>query len=149
MGTSSGTSRPPARWAAAPGHLLKPALAALRTAGMPVLVGRSWTTDAPYRETPTAIGAARAAGAVCVEMEAAALYAYAGARRRDVICLAQVTNTMATTSGDFEKGHASSAPAALALATSLAAAIQASAGPAGRLSPAEHHRSPGGTKIRF
>ena len=38
--------------------------------------GRSWTTDAPYRETSTAIGDAKRNGADCVEMEASALYAF-------------------------------------------------------------------------
>lgn len=85
-----------------------------------VLHGTSWTTDAPYRETPTAIAAATAAGAVCVEMEAAALYAYAHARRRDVVCLAHVTNTMATDGDDFEKGEADGAPATLAVVGAIA-----------------------------
>ncbi len=39
--------------------------------------GASWTTDAPYRETARAIAKRTAAGAVAVEMEAAALYAFA------------------------------------------------------------------------
>ena len=38
-------------------------------------------------------------------MEAAALYAFGHARRRDVVCVAHVTNTMATTGNDFEKGE--------------------------------------------
>ena len=41
----------------------------------------------------------------CVEMEAAALYAFAEARQKDVICLAHLTNTMAQSEGDFEKGE--------------------------------------------
>jgi hypothetical protein len=40
---------------------------------------------------------------VAVEMEAAALYAYAMVRERDVICVAHVTNTMATGDDDFDK----------------------------------------------
>jgi uridine phosphorylase len=118
---------PPARWATAPHHLLRPITAALPRLPEPVLTGRSWTTDAPYRETTTAIEAARAAGAVCVEMEAAALYTYATARHRDLICLAHVTNTMATTGEDFEKGHANGAPAALTLAAALLPAVLPSA----------------------
>jgi uridine phosphorylase len=70
----------------------------------PVRAGRAWTTDAPFRETRSAIDAARAAGCHVVEMEAAALYAYAAARDRDVVCLAHVTNTMAVSGEDFEKG---------------------------------------------
>ncbi|MBW1757534.1 MAG: uridine phosphorylase, partial [Deltaproteobacteria bacterium] len=37
---------------------------------------------------------------------AAALYAYATARGRDVVCVAHVTNSMAATGDDFEKGEA-------------------------------------------
>jgi uridine phosphorylase len=80
-----------------------PALAALP---VPVHRGTSWTTDAPYRETEPAIAAARAQGALAVEMEAAALYAFAAARGRDLLCLAHVTNQMAVAENDFEKGEA-------------------------------------------
>jgi uridine phosphorylase len=71
---------------------------------VPLGIGISWTTDAPFRETSTAINRARDHGAVCVEMEAAALYAFAQARQRDVVCVAHLTNTMAQSRGDFEKG---------------------------------------------
>ena len=71
--------------------------------------GTAWTTDAPYRETEDAIAAARAHGALAVEMEAAALYAFARARGRDVLCFAHVTNRMAVVEGDFEKGEADGA----------------------------------------
>lgn len=67
--------------------------------------GISWTTDAPYRETKTAIAEAKKLNAVCVEMEAAALYAFAKAKKKDVLCFAHLTNTMAQTEGDFEKGE--------------------------------------------
>jgi uridine phosphorylase len=79
---------PPARWAPTPGHLLTAVTAALPALPDRVLPGRSWTTDAPYRETLAAIRRARDAGADCAEMESAALYAYAAARGRDVLCLA-------------------------------------------------------------
>ena len=68
--------------------------------------GTSWTTDAPYRETADDIAAARAHGALAVEMEAAALYAFARARSQPVLCFAHVTNQMARIEGDFEKGEA-------------------------------------------
>lgn len=66
----------------------------------------SWTTDAPYRETPSALEAMARKGVVCVEMEAAALYAFAEARGNPVLCFAHLTNTMARNEGDFEKGEA-------------------------------------------
>jgi purine-nucleoside phosphorylase len=69
----------------------------------------TWTTDAPYRETEQAIALARGQGALAVEMEAAALYAFAGARARHVLCFAHVTNQMAVIEGDFEKGEADGA----------------------------------------
>jgi uridine phosphorylase len=72
---------------------------------IPVHVGTSWTTDAPFRETPVAIACARDKNAVCVEMEAAALYAFAKAKSKNVICMAHITNTMAQQEGDFEKGE--------------------------------------------
>ena len=75
------------------------------TAGLPVETGISWTTDAPYRETQTAIVEAKKLNAVCVEMEAAALYAFAKAKDKNIICFAHLTNTMAQTEGDFEKGE--------------------------------------------
>lgn len=67
--------------------------------------GTSWTTDAPYRETQSAIDFAIRMGAVCVEMEAAALYAFSKNRNMAVICFAHLTNTMAQNEGDFEKGE--------------------------------------------
>jgi len=69
-----------------------------------VLCGATWTTDAPFRETTQAIENARAQGILGVEMEASALYAYAQARTKDVICFAHITNQMAQVEGDFEKG---------------------------------------------
>lgn len=66
---------------------------------------KSWTTDAPYRETETAIAAMKKDNVSCVEMEAAALYAFAGAKDKKVICFAHLTNTMAQQEGDFEKGQ--------------------------------------------
>jgi purine-nucleoside phosphorylase len=70
----------------------------------PWFEAKSWTTDAPYRETQSAISAMEKAGVCCVEMEAAALYAFASAKQKNIICFAHLTNTMAQTEGDFEKG---------------------------------------------
>ena len=77
--------------------------------------GMSWTTDAPYRETDVAISRARDLGALAVEMEAAALYAFSAATGHPVICFAHVTNAMAQSEGDFEKGEADGAKATLAV----------------------------------
>ena len=92
----------------------------LAAAGIDTLRGTTWTTDAPFRETETALAAAADAGALAVEMEAAALYAFARARRRSIVCFAHVTNELAVTDGDFEKGPADGAEAALALVAAVA-----------------------------
>jgi uridine phosphorylase len=96
---------------------------ALRGLSEPVLAGASWTTDAPYRETQSAIASAEAAGIVCVEMEAAALYAYGAARQRDVVCFAHITNSMAVNGNDFEKGAANGALSALQIAEAAARSL--------------------------
>ncbi len=70
-----------------------------------VIRGGTWTTDAPYRETTEAIAYAKSLKLLAVEMEASALYAFAEAREKDVICFAHVTNRMATVQNDFEKGE--------------------------------------------
>lgn len=75
------------------------------TTDLSIETGISWTTDAPYRETQAAITEAKKLNAVCVEMEAAALYAFAKAKHKNIICFAHLTNTMAQTEGDFEKGE--------------------------------------------
>ena len=72
---------------------------------LPLELGASWTTDAPFRETAAAIEAAHAKGILAVEMEAAALYALATARHYNIVCFAHVTNQMAQSEGDFEKGQ--------------------------------------------
>ena len=89
---------------------------------LPVSVerGASWTTDAPFRETADAIAAMRAKGLLAVEMEAAALYAFAEARRKPVLCFAHVTNRMALVERDFEKGEADGTVDALAVITATA-----------------------------
>jgi uridine phosphorylase len=69
-----------------------------------VIRGAAWTTDAPFRETATEIERHRAAGILAVEMEAAALYAFAQSTKNPVACFAHVTNQMASVEGDFEKG---------------------------------------------
>ena len=91
---------------------------------VPVMRGATWTTDAPYRETPTAIAAMKAKGLHAVEMEAAALYAIAQSRKQPVICFAHVTNQMAQVEGDFEKGEADGSIDALALVVAAAKAAK-------------------------
>lgn len=75
------------------------------TGNCPYFEAKSWTTDAPYRETKSAIAAMGKEDVCCVEMEASALYAFAEAKQKSIICFAHLTNTMALKEGDFEKGE--------------------------------------------
>jgi uridine phosphorylase len=115
---------PPARWSRLHETLAAALDGAFDALPEPVLTGSSWTTDAPYRETAAAVAAARADGIACVEMEAAALYAYATARDRRVVCLAHITNTMAADGDDFEKGEENGVHDALAVARAVATALR-------------------------
>jgi uridine phosphorylase len=94
--------------------------AELQRAGIEAIRGETWTTDAPFRETRSALDAAAAAGLKAVEMEVAGLYAFAQARNKPVVCFALVTNQMAQVEGDFEKGPDDGAEHALALVAAAA-----------------------------
>jgi len=113
----------PEPFAAADPALVAAAIRALTEKGLPAHVGASWTTDAPFRETQSAIDAARAKRILAVEMEAAALYAFARAAKRNVLCLAHVTNTMAVVEQDFEKGEADGTVDALRVLETIAGAL--------------------------
>jgi len=106
---------PPTDWSAASPDLLAQLAEAFENTGVEVLRGATWTTDAPFRETTDAIAAMRQRKILAVEMEAAALYAFAEARRRPVICFAHVTNQMGQIEGDFEKGEKNGIAGALRL----------------------------------
>ncbi len=84
----------------------------------------SWTTDAPFRETQSAIDRHASGGVACVEMEAAALYAFARARGVAVVCVAHLTNEMGRTAIDFEKGASDGAIDALAVVARIAARLR-------------------------
>ena len=109
----------PAAFAEADPHIVKVAMTALGEKGLHAYVGASWTTDAPFRETQSAIAAARARGVLAVEMEAAALYTFARQRHKPVLCLAHVTNTMGLADRDFEKGEGDGAVNALTILEAL------------------------------
>ena len=96
----------PSEYAEADPRLVAMAVEALRGLSQQVIVGSSWTTDAPFRETAVAIEAARSKGVLAVEMEAAALYTFARVAGVHMLCLAHVTNTMGQAEQDFEKGEA-------------------------------------------
>jgi len=104
---------PPSDYSEAAAHLTQLAREALTVAGVSIQSGATWTTDAPFRETENAIDAAKNAGILAVEMEAAALYAFAKARDCEVLCFAHVTKQMGRIEGDFEKGIADGAEESL------------------------------------
>ena len=116
---------PPATWVEANAELVALATKAFATSPHRVHRGATWTTDAPFRETETAIAARQKVGAVVVEMEAAALYAFAAACQRPVLCIAHVTNQLGRAEGDFEKGAGNGALDSLALVNEIARAWQA------------------------
>jgi uridine phosphorylase len=114
--------RPVSPFSHADGRLVRFVHAALEARGLHVVRGTTWTTDAPFRETASAVRAYRARGILAVEMEAAALYAFASARHCAVVCFAHVTNRMGRVEGDFEKGTAGGALDALATIEAVAQA---------------------------
>jgi uridine phosphorylase len=106
---------PPADFSAISPAILQRVLSVVQGPSLTVHRGATWTTDAPFRETETAIQHAHALGILAVEMEAAALYAFSEARQAPVVCFAHVTNQMARKTGDFEKGAGNGSHDALRL----------------------------------
>jgi uridine phosphorylase len=91
--------------------------------GIAVERGATWTTDAPFRETDEAIASMQKMGLLAVEMEAAALYAFACARGKAVVCFAHVTNQMGRIEQDFEKGEEDGSVSSLAVIRRTAAIL--------------------------
>jgi uridine phosphorylase len=116
---------PPAEYSHADPVMVERLDGAFEHLAVPVERGAAWTTDAPFRETAEAIRGRQADGILAVEMEAAALYAFAHARGKDVLCFAHVTNQMAQIHGDFEKGEADGTASALAVITAAVRALGA------------------------
>lgn len=114
---------PPSEFAEADPRLVEAAAKATPKGGPRVVVGATWTTDAPFRETAEAIEAARRKGILGVEMEASALYTFARSVGVSLLCLAHVTNTMGQDSMDFEKGHADGTSDALAVLEDIVSAL--------------------------
>lgn len=77
---------------------------ALAAVSLPLRRGLAWTTDAPYRETRERIAHRAAEGALAVEMQAAALFAFGRARGARVGVVAHVTNAVDAQDEPFHKG---------------------------------------------
>lgn len=116
---------PPSPFVKGDAALLASVEAEVKRSGIPVVRGGTWTTDAPFRETRTAVTAAADAGLKAIEMEIAGLYAFAAAKKQAVVCFALVTNEMAQSEGDFEKGPDNGAGHALSLVDAAARAWRA------------------------
>jgi uridine phosphorylase len=116
---------PPGRFSVAAPSLMEVVAHQMEKTGIPVHKGASWTTDAPFRETETLIAARREEGVVSVEMEAAALLSLGAFIEKPVVCLAHITNAMATRGEDFEKGGDAGLEESLAVcALALEAAVE-------------------------
>jgi uridine phosphorylase len=113
----------PSEFAEGNDELVAAAAKSLAHLSLRSVVGSSWTTDAPFRETAEAIAAAKAKGILAVEMEAAALYTFARFADAKVLCLAHVTNTMGQAGADFEKGEDDGTRDALAVLETVVAAL--------------------------
>ena len=75
---------PPSREVEANPAMIKQIQNYLRKTHVDHLVGKTWTTDAFFRETPNKIKARKNEGAICVEMESSALMAVAQFRKVDL-----------------------------------------------------------------
>ena len=74
---------PPSREVTANAAVVTAIMDLLSARGVPHVAGKTWTTDAPYRETPGRIAKRKSEGCVTVDMEAAAMIAVAEFRGVD------------------------------------------------------------------
>ena len=97
---------PPARRVKGAGWVADALENALPEVGLAVRRGLVWTTDAPYRETPSQLSAHAGEGALAVEMQAASLFAFGRRQEFPVGLVAHVTNAADHDGEDFDKGPA-------------------------------------------
>jgi purine-nucleoside phosphorylase len=86
---------PPAKLATASADLTGALAAAIERAGTRYRAGTSWTIDTPYRETVAEARHYQAEGVLCVEMEAAALFAVAQVRGLQVASAFAISDSLA------------------------------------------------------
>jgi uridine phosphorylase len=86
---------PPAKLATAARELTAVLGAAMTAAGLQFRTGVSWTIDAPYRETVAEARHYQAEGVLCVEMEAAALFAVGEVRGLQVASAFVISDSLA------------------------------------------------------
>ena len=93
---------PPGREVAPSPEALSAIEKTLAARNIPYHLGKTWTTDAPYRETPEKVRLRRAEGCLTVEMEAAAFFAVAQFRN---VILGQILYGGDDVSGEGEWDH--------------------------------------------
>jgi uridine phosphorylase len=86
---------PPGRLAAASAGLSAALGRALEAVGLTFRAGVSWTIDTPYRETVAEARHYQAEGVLCVEMEAAALFAVAQVRGLQLASAFAISDSLA------------------------------------------------------
>jgi uridine phosphorylase len=86
---------PPAQSAAASAELTSALEAALHAVPIPFRSGTAWTIDTPYRETVAEARHYQAEGVLCVEMEAAALFAVGAYRDVQVAAAFTMSDSLA------------------------------------------------------
>jgi uridine phosphorylase len=98
---------------------------ALRAAGLAFRTGRSWTIDTPYRETLDEVRHYQADGVLCVEMEAAGLFAVAQVRGLQLASAFVISDSLAELVWTAGFGAPEVAAGLVALYEAAVAALQA------------------------
>jgi len=94
---------PPAREVVASAEVVRRVQAFLLERGVSCLLGKTWTTDGVFRETPTRVSRRRAEGCLVVEMEAAALLAVAQFRQVPFVSLLYAGDSLAGAEWDHRR----------------------------------------------
>lgn len=124
---------PPARFVQPSRSLTATLREALDALDYPHRTGTTWTTDAFYRETRDKIGRLRLRdGAICVEMEAAAMFAVGRFRKVDVAGLFYASDAVGGGAWDFHNHDGNSTRHSRAVLLDVALKAFELAGRAGR-----------------
>ena len=99
--------------------------AALQQAGHQFRTGISWTIDTPYRETMEEVRHYQAEGVLCVEMEAAALFAVAGVRGLELASAFVISDSLAELAWSSQFGSPEVASGLIELYQAAVAALMA------------------------
>ncbi len=78
---------------------------AVKQKGWPYIVGKTWTTDAPYRETASKVALRKNEGCLTVEMEAASFIAVAEFRKVVLVRCFMGATTLGATNGVIVTGY--------------------------------------------